>query len=120
MTHWLDPYNGGDLRAMLAWVHPDVEFRPFLLGERTEVYRGRSGVSKWLLRARKLEPRRSLLVDEVRALAGGRFLAVGTTVFGAGVRTPFCALHEFRDGLLIKVQHWLTTPERLGRLGYID
>ena len=91
-----------------------------LLGEGEEVYRGRVGVAEWLLCARNLKPKRSLLVNEVRPLADGRFLVVGTIVFGDRVRAPFCGLNELRDGLLVRVQHWLTTPEALQHVGHID
>jgi hypothetical protein len=120
MVHWIDPYSTDDVGAMLGCLHPQVEFRPLLLRESSDVYRGRSGVADWLLRVRNGEPRRSLLVDEVRPLPDGRVLVVGTMVFGRGVRATFCALNELRNGLLVKVQQWLTTPETLERLGYID
>jgi ketosteroid isomerase-like protein len=119
MVHWIDPYSADDVRAMLACLHPQVEFRPLLLRDSRDVYRGRSGVADWLLRVRNSEPRRSLLVDEVCSLPDGRVLVVGTMVFGRRVRATFCALNELRDGLLVKVQHWLTTPETLERLGYV-
>jgi hypothetical protein len=120
IAHWADPYNASDVHGMLVWLHPQVEFRPLLLGEWEEVYRGRAGVAEWLLRARNLEPKRSLLVDEVRPLPDARFLVVGTMVFGDTVRARFCGLNELRDGLLVGVQHWLTTPEALQHVGHID
>jgi len=120
IAHWADPYNPSDMHGMLAWVHPQVEFRPLLAGDRKDVYRGRAGVAEWLVLTRNLEPRRSLRVFEVRPLANARFLVVGTMVFGDRVRTPFCGLHELRDGLLVRIQHWLTTPASLQHVGHID
>jgi hypothetical protein len=117
---WIDKYNAGDAAAMLARLHPQVEFRPLPVGDWDQVYRGTSGFAEWLARARTIEPGHSLSSDQFNVLPDGRILIVGTVVVANGVREPFCALHEVRDGLLVRAYYWLTTPETLRHVGYLD
>jgi ketosteroid isomerase-like protein len=117
---WVDMYNAGDAPAMLTRLHPQVEFRPLPVGNWESVYRGASGFAEWVARARTTEPGHSLVAEEVNALPGGRVLIVGTVVIASGVREPFCALHEVRDGRIARAHYWLTTPETLRHVGYLD
>lgn len=96
---------------MLAYVHPDVEWRPALGpgGMEGRVYHGKEAYERWLRDElpEVWEEFRGEALD-FRELPGGRVLLIGFLhsrgrASGAEVRVPFGQLAQFRDGLVVRL-----------------
>jgi ketosteroid isomerase-like protein len=100
-----------DFDAVLALMHPDVEWRPALGpgGAEGRVYRGRDAYEQWL-RTELLEVWEEFRGEnlEFRELPGDRIVMIGDLVVrgktsGVELRTPFGQLAQLRDGLVIRL-----------------
>ena len=101
--------TGGDLDAVLSYIHPDVEWRPALGpgGMEGNVYRGKAAYERWL-REELPEVWENFRGEDLEftELPGGRVLLLGYLhgrgrASGAEVRVPFGQLARFRDGLVV-------------------
>ncbi len=106
---------------MLAYIHPDVEWRPAQGpgGMEGNVYRGREAYERWL-REELPEVWEEFRGEdlEFRELPGGRVLLLGDIPRpGPGERRsrsarPFGQLARFRDGRVIRI-HGFLGPRKL-------
>jgi hypothetical protein len=103
--------NRQDFAPALAWMHPEIEWRPALGpgGAEGRVYRGRAEYENWL-RTELLEVWEEFHAEnlDIRELPGDRILLLGELVVrgkGSGIelRTPFGQLGQLRDGLVIRL-----------------
>jgi hypothetical protein len=122
IARWIGAFNMRDLPGMLACLDRDVDFHPLKLrGVASGGYRGQEGVERWFaeLTARGLEHR--IVVAEIRVLPSGAILTVGGLSFAdepAG--TPVCAVHQIDDGLIVTAHHYMSDPDTLLRLGFLE
>ena len=100
---------------MLAYIHPDVEWRPAQGpgGMEGNVYRGREAYERWL-REELPEAWEEFRGEDLdfRELPGGRVLLLGYIrgrgrASGAEVRAPFGQLARFRDGRVVEIHGFL-------------
>jgi ketosteroid isomerase-like protein len=111
--------NRGDVEALLAYVHPDVEFTSLIAEAEGETFRGHDGVRRWWrevvlqLGGLRGEP------EEVRDLGDAVLVRVAGTYRPGGVEVPQTVWNviRFRDGLAIWWQFFRTEEEALEAAG---
>jgi hypothetical protein len=111
---WTAAFNGRNLEAMLAHMHPMVDFHPLSLDGSCRAYRGHDAVREWFNVLSRC--RRGLRIERLTIVVG-----VGTTIVATGVLTrassreptPFCGLHVVRDALITAAHHHLSDPDSL-------
>jgi ketosteroid isomerase-like protein len=120
--------NRQDLDAVLATIHPDVEWRPAQGpgGMEGNVYRGREAYERWLREElpEVWEEFRGENLD-FRELPGGRVLLLGYIrgrgrASGAEVRAPFGQLARFRDGSVVEIHGFLDHASALEAAGLTE
>jgi ketosteroid isomerase-like protein len=120
--------NRQDLDAVLATIHPDVEWRPAQGpgGMEGNVYRGREAYERWLREElpEVWEEFRGENLD-FRELPGGRVLLLGYIrgrgrASGAEVRAPFGQLARFRDGSVVEIHGFLDHASALEAAGLAE
>jgi ketosteroid isomerase-like protein len=107
----MEAYNRAEYDTALQGFHPDIEWRvePDLVADAA-VYHGHDGVRRFWETWAEAIAGMSLEIEEVRALEGGRVLAVTrATGKGAGSGAPvesrsFAQLAQYRDGLVVQVR----------------
>ncbi len=111
-----EAFNRKDFGTVLDTMHPDVEWRPAQGpgGVEGHVYRGRDAYREWLFKDLP-EVWEDFHAEELEVLdAGdGRVIASGYVVgtgrgSGAEVRVPFSQLAWFRDGMVVRIDGFLT------------
>jgi ketosteroid isomerase-like protein len=119
-----EAYNRRDAGAMLAELHPEIEWHPWLqiqLGGGATVYRGHEGVRKGI---RELEEAFSEIQaeqTEIRDL-GERVVAIGHLrgrgkESGAITESAIAWIVEFRNGKVIRVREFLDPEKALAAAG---
>ena len=119
-----DAYNRRDVEAMLAELHPEVAWHPWLqlqFGGGATVYRGHQGVRKGI---RELEDAFSEIQaeqTEIRDL-GERVVAIGHlrgrgNESGAITESAIAWIVEFRGGKVIRVREFLDPEKALEAAG---
>jgi ketosteroid isomerase-like protein len=120
--------NRQDLDAVLATIHPDVEWRPAQGpgGMEGNVYRGREAYERWL-REELPEVWEEFRGEDLdfRELPGGRVLLLGYIrgrgrASGAEVRAPFGQLARFRDGSVVEIHGFLDHASALEAAGLTE
>jgi len=114
--------NHQDVEALLAELHPDVEWHaafPMLGGDA--VYRGHEGVREFLSEVWEVLADTQLEFREIRGV-GDQVVAVGHfrgRGKGSGVEaeTPFAYVVDFRGGKAIRVRSYLDPKEALEAAG---
>jgi ketosteroid isomerase-like protein len=118
----LDAYNGGDLNAFLACLHPDVlweENHPvFGFVGLDPVYEGHEGVRRWWDATREPWTAVEAEIHEMTP-AGDDTLVIRVTLHGTGagsgvvVKLPFFHVFDFSGGRIARRRLY---PERLEAL----
>ena len=111
-----EAFNRQDYEALLELVHPDMEWRPAQGpgGIEGQVYLGRDGYRKWLyedlpevwenFHAEELE---FADTGDGRVMISGYIAGKGRGS-GAEIRVPFSQLGWARDGLIVRIDGFLT------------
>jgi ketosteroid isomerase-like protein len=115
-------WSAGDLGAMLALAHPEIEAAPTLgLLYEQSVYRGHDGIRSWFAEVERdwqaFDPRVLDVVtrdDEVIA-----FIRLTAWRDGRDFDASIAAVHTFRDGRIatLRGRDWFEVREELGLLG---
>ncbi len=119
-----DAANRRDIEALLAVVHPDVEWHPAmaaLLGGEVTVYRGHQGVRDWMRDQEEAFAESRIEYSEIRDL-GERVVAIGHlrvlgNESGAKVESPVAWVVQFKNGKVIHVRAYLDHAEALEAAG---
>jgi ketosteroid isomerase-like protein len=103
----VDAFNRGDVEAWLEIMHPDVSFAP-ISSPLEGIYRGHSGIRRWLADNRKSFETFRVNYADIRDLGDKRLLVIGTIHLRtreSGIETdvPTAAIATWREGLEI---HW--------------
>jgi ketosteroid isomerase-like protein len=117
-----DAMNRGDLEAVLALTHPEVEAIPRLLGvEGGDTYRGHDGVREWWQSIRSAFPDFNATILEIRAVADATISNVRFQGRGAGSGVPFedtiWQVARWRDGKAIWIKSYRNRAEALEAVG---
>ena len=117
-----DAMNRGDLEAIVALTHPDVEAIPRLLGvEGGDTYRGHDGIREWWKSISSAFPDFNATVLEVRAVADATVSNVRFQGRGAESGVPFedriWQVARWRDGRVVWVKSYLKRAEALEAAG---
>ena len=117
-----DAMNRGDLEAVLALTHPEVEAIPRLLGvEGGGTYRGHDGVRKWWESIFNAFPDFKATVLEVRAVADATISNVRFQGRGGESGVPFedtiWQVARWRDGRVAWIKSYLEREEALVAAG---
>jgi ketosteroid isomerase-like protein len=115
-----DAANRRDIEALLAVVHPEVEWHPAmaaLLGGEATVYRGHQGVRDWMRDQVEAFAESRIEYSEIRDL-GERLLAIGRLSVrgnesGAKIESPVAWVVHFKSGKVIHVRAYLDHDEAL-------
>jgi ketosteroid isomerase-like protein len=104
-----DLYATGRTREILEYVHPDVEWRPALIGD---VYRGHAGLARWHRDVSGAWKSITVVHEDVREVGGDCIVALGRVIaFGHGdgrsVDTQIAWVAEFRDGQVVRARGFL-------------
>jgi SnoaL-like domain len=114
IARWIDAFNARDLDAMLAWMHPAVDFQPLWLGGLRRTYRGHDGVRCWFAALQHWRHQHHIRMIEVSRSDDGEILAIGTLSHQRSANlTPLCALHRLVDGLIVAAHHHMSDPASL-------
>lgn len=120
MSRSIDAFNARDLEAMLACMSEGVLYRPLPRTGVCSSYRGHDGVAAYIDELEHLARRHSFELLETRDAGHGLVLAVGNVrETPTGDPDPFCALHQFSNGLIISVHHYLGEADTLPHVGLL-
>lgn len=109
VRRWFDAFNSRDLEAMLACMHPHVDFHPVPLHGPSDAYRGHRGVSEWLDELRRMEDHRRVELAQTSSVGTGRVIAAGTLSGGdPAAPASFWALERLERGLIVAARHHLS------------
>ena len=122
-----DAYNRRDVEAMLAELHHDIEWHPWLqvqLGGGATVYRGHQGVREGVRDGEEAFSEIQAEPSEVRDL-GKRVVAIGHLrargkESGAITESALAWIVEFKSGKVIRVREYLDPNEALEAAGLSD
>jgi ketosteroid isomerase-like protein len=117
-------YNRRDVEALLAWLDPEVEWRPVLpvvLGGEATVYRGHEGVRELFRDLDEVFAERHVDFSEIHeagehVIATGRLRTRGKSS-EALIESPFGWVSEFKDGKIIQIRTYLDPSEALEPFG---
>jgi ketosteroid isomerase-like protein len=114
--------NSGDLEALLALMHPEVEAIPRLVGvEGGESYRGHEGVREWWQSIRTAFPDFNLTVLETRAATDSTIGNLRFQGHGAGSGVPFedtiWLVARWRDGKATWIKSYRNRGDALEAAG---
>ena len=117
-----DAMNRGDLEAVLALTHPEVEAMPRLLGvEGGGTYRGHDGVREWWESIFSAFPDFKATVLEVRAVADATISNVRFQGRGGESGVPFedtiWQVARWRDGRVAWIKSYREREEALASAG---
>jgi ketosteroid isomerase-like protein len=115
-----DAYNRRDVEALLAELHPQIEWRPLLpvlLGGEAAVYTGHEGARQGI---RELEEAFTELRAEPLEFQdlGERVLAIGRLhgrgkESGVETESPIAWLVDFADGKVVRIREYVDPDEAL-------
>jgi ketosteroid isomerase-like protein len=117
--HAWDAFNRRDFEALLELIHPDMEWRPAQGpgGIEGHVYRGREGYAEWLYKDLP-EVWEEYHADELEFTDAGedRVIVSGYVVgkgrgSGVEIRVPFSQLGWVRDGLIVRIDGFLSRDD---------
>ena len=120
----LEALNGRDLEAMIACLHPDVEYHPLLSAISVKVYNGHDGVREWFGQLDEAW-------EELHAEPEAYFdLGEQTLIFyvlhgrgrhsGAEVAMPAAQVCRWRDGLAVYAKQYARREDALEDLGVAE
>ena len=117
-----DAMNRGDLEALLALAHPEVEAIPRLLGvEGGDIYRGHDGVREWWQSIRSAFPDFNATIFEIRAAADATVSNVRFQGHGGGSGVPFedtiWQVARWRDGKAIWIKSYRDRADAFEAVG---
>lgn len=121
ITDWASAFNVRDLDAILALMHPGVDFHPLSLCGDCRTYRGHDEVRRWF--AALLTCQRQLRIErlEVTGHVSGEIVAIGVLTWPKCVEpAPFCGLHTIERGLIVAAFHYLSDPDSLLAAGAVQ
>jgi ketosteroid isomerase-like protein len=115
----LDEINRHDVEALVARVHPDIEWDAALIG--TPIYRGRTGIRKLLRDVEKSWEAWQLELEDLvehgdAVVIGFRMRARGRSS-GAAVEAKQFLAAELEDGLARRVRIFMTKRQALEAVG---
>jgi len=114
IARWIEAFNARDLDALLAWTHPNVDFHPLWLSGLRRTYRGHDGIRCRVAGLQVWRHQHRINLLEVSRAGDGQLLAVGTLSHKPSANpTPFCALHQLADELIITAHHHMSDPDSL-------
>jgi ketosteroid isomerase-like protein len=116
--------NRGDYEALIARMHPDVEWHAVfqvMFGGQARVCRGHEGVREYLRDLDEAFDVRQVEILEFRDM-GKRIVAIGQVrgrgrVSGAELDSPISFVAEFTDGKVIRMSDYLNATEALEAAG---
>lgn len=109
VRRWFDAFNSRDLEAMLACMHPHVDFHPLRLHGLEGPYHGHTGVREWFAELQKLEHHHRIELAQTSGIGSGRIIAAGTlTAADPGGPASFWALERLEQGLIVAARHHLS------------
>jgi ketosteroid isomerase-like protein len=117
----LDAYRGRDVEALVAYLHPDVEFSSAIVGPAEgQVYRGHDGVRRWHADSMETFAVLELELDEFedlgeRILAFGRLRARGRES-AVQLDSTIGWVFEVREGAVVRM-HAFLDPEKAREAG---
>ena len=106
-------FNGRDIDATLALVHPEIEFHPLKV-HGVEIWHGRDGVTELWRQMRELGLDHRIEISDVRTRPDGVIAALGTVRPGD---TGFVGLYRVEQGLIRQARHYFADDETRRRLG---
>jgi ketosteroid isomerase-like protein len=109
VRRWFDAFNSRDLEAMLACMDAHVDFRPLRLPGIDAIYHCHVGMRDWFADLVRMEHRHRVDLAEVSVAGEGKVIAAGTLSAAApGSPSSFWAVEQFKNGLIVTAQHYLS------------
>lgn len=116
---FIDGFNRRDADALVALVHPELEFLPTVLVGARAVYRGRDGLRRWVEDLIASGASHTVRVREVREIGPDRFVVLTEVLIGGEVTSPSAMLATTRDGLIVTAKAYLSDEQTLIRVGVL-
>lgn len=116
---FIDGFNRRDAEALVALVHPELEFLPTILVGQRVVYRGRDGLRRWVEDLISSGASHTVRVREVREIGPDRFVVLTEVLIEGEVTSPSAMLASTRDGLIVTARAYLSDEETLIRVGVL-
>lgn len=108
---WFDAFNARELDAMLACMHPGVDFHPLRLHGLASAYRGHDGVRRWFGDLETMQHRHRIELSEIRDGSDGQLVAIGSlSLVDPSGPSSFWGLERFSEGTIAAAHHYLTDP----------
>lgn len=115
-------FSSGDVEAMLAHHHPDVEYRTAITTVEGGIYKGHDGVRQWVADLSEVVEDLRGKVDEIHEIdadtyiAAGRFQGRGKES-GAEFDMEMAWVYRLRDELLIRYEAYFDRSQALESVG---
>jgi ketosteroid isomerase-like protein len=116
---FIDAFNRRDADALVALVHPELEFVPTLLVGQRAVYHGHDGLRRWVGDLIASGAAHEVRVRDVRRLAPDRFVVLTEVMIGGDAVAPSAMVARTRDGLIVHVKAYLSDEQTLIRVGVL-
>ena len=120
VTSWFDAWNAGDLDALLASMHPEIEFRPFV--PRGAVLSDREQFADWYRARMSGALSLQLRVFDTAALGEGRVLVAGNVFTGSDEEhgIGFTAIYTVTGGRIGAAEQYLSDTTLMKQIGILQ
>jgi len=116
---FIEGFNRRDADALVALVHPELEFLPTVLVGQRAVYHGHDGLRRWVADLVASDAAHKVRVREVREIAPDRYVVLTEVLIGGEVTSPSAMLATTRDGLIVTAKAYLSDEQTLIRVGVL-
>lgn len=116
---FIEGFNRRDADALVALVHPQLEFLPTVLVGQRGVYRGRDGLRRWVEELIASGAVHQVRVRDVRELGPDRFAVLTEVLIEGEVTSPSAMVATTRDGLIVRAKAYLSDEQTLIRVGVL-
>lgn len=116
---FIEGFNRRDADALVALVHPELEFLPTVLVGARAVYRGHEGLRRWVADLVASDAAHKVRVRKVREIAPDRFVVLTEVLIEDEVTAPSAMLATTRDGLIVTAKAYLSDEQTLIRVGVL-
>lgn len=117
---FIDAFNLRDADALVALVHPEIEFRPTMLVGSRRVYEGYEGVRAWVADLVASGMDHQVRVREIRMLDAARFVMLTEVLLDGEVISPSAMVATMRDGKIAEAQAYLSDEGTLAGLDLLS
>jgi hypothetical protein len=116
---FVEGFNRRDADALVALVHPRLEFFPTVLVGQRAVYHGHDGLRRWMADVVAGGGAHQARVRAVRVLDDERFAVLTEVVVDGEVIAPSAMVVRMQDDLIVHLKAYLSDEQTLIRVGVL-